>query len=283
MSSGEFSPPYEPSQPATASTSTPYATEDLLGHRPHLRRLRRALQRDSNVLALRRPAEGALGRAGWRPARARLPRCAPRTACSSHFGLSGSTTGPAASTSLRDRKGGTAVVDDLGALWVRGRAARRAAARPARSRPRRGALAVKTPVILVTGFLGSGKTTLISRLLGHPELGETAVIVNELGEVGIDHHLLRRVDERTVLLASGLRLLHAARRPRRRAARPARPPRRGRDPAVPARRRRDDRARRPGADRVHAALGAGRPAPLRARRRRRDGRRRPRARGPRSR
>ena len=47
----------------------------------------------------------------------------------------------------------------------------------------------KTPVTLVTGFLGSGKTTLISRLLAHPDLGETAVIVNELGEVGIDHHL----------------------------------------------------------------------------------------------
>jgi G3E family GTPase len=55
----------------------------------------------------------------------------------------------------------------------------------------------------VTGFLGSGKTTLISKLLGHPGMGETAVIVNELGEVGIDHHLLRRVDERTVLLRSG--------------------------------------------------------------------------------
>jgi G3E family GTPase len=62
---------------------------------------------------------------------------------------------------------------------------------------------VKTPVVLVTGFLGSGKTTLISELLSRPELGETAVIVNELGEIGIDHHLLRRVDERTVLLSNG--------------------------------------------------------------------------------
>jgi G3E family GTPase len=62
---------------------------------------------------------------------------------------------------------------------------------------------VTIPVALVTGFLGSGKTTLVSRLLQHPDMGETAVIVNELGEIGIDHHLLRRVDERTVLLPSG--------------------------------------------------------------------------------
>jgi G3E family GTPase len=62
---------------------------------------------------------------------------------------------------------------------------------------------VKIPVALVTGFLGSGKTTLVARLLQHSDMGATAVIVNELGEVGIDHHLLRRVDERTVLLPSG--------------------------------------------------------------------------------
>jgi G3E family GTPase len=61
----------------------------------------------------------------------------------------------------------------------------------------------KLPVALVTGFLGSGKTTLIASLLRHPEMGETAVIVNEIGEVGVDHHLLRRVDERTVLLKNG--------------------------------------------------------------------------------
>jgi len=62
---------------------------------------------------------------------------------------------------------------------------------------------VKTRVALLTGSLGSGKTTLLSRLLAHPEMGETAVIVNELGEVAIDHHLLRRVDERTVVLGNG--------------------------------------------------------------------------------
>ena len=62
---------------------------------------------------------------------------------------------------------------------------------------------MKTPVVLLTGSLGSGKTTLLSRLLAHPGMGETAVIVNELGEVAIDHHLLRRVDERTVVLGNG--------------------------------------------------------------------------------
>lgn len=62
---------------------------------------------------------------------------------------------------------------------------------------------MRTPVSLVTGYLGSGKTTLVRRLLGHPEMAETAVIVNEIGEIGIDHAILRQVDERTVLLSSG--------------------------------------------------------------------------------
>ncbi|QYJ15786.1 P-loop guanosine triphosphatase YjiA [Rubrobacter xylanophilus DSM 9941] len=59
------------------------------------------------------------------------------------------------------------------------------------------------PVTVVTGFLGSGKTTLLSRVLREPELENTAVIVNEFGEVGLDHHLLRPVAERTLLLGSG--------------------------------------------------------------------------------
>ncbi|MCL5961985.1 MAG: GTP-binding protein [Chloroflexi bacterium] len=61
----------------------------------------------------------------------------------------------------------------------------------------------KIPVIVVTGFLGSGKTTLIKNLLLHPQTGETAVIVNEFGEIGLDHFLVRKTDERTVLLNSG--------------------------------------------------------------------------------
>jgi G3E family GTPase len=61
----------------------------------------------------------------------------------------------------------------------------------------------KIPITLITGFLGSGKTTLLRELLTDPSLGETVVLVNELGEISLDHHLLSRIDERTVVLASG--------------------------------------------------------------------------------
>jgi G3E family GTPase len=59
------------------------------------------------------------------------------------------------------------------------------------------------PVNVITGFLGSGKTTLLQRLLANPALKDTAVLVNEFGEVGLDHHLLRRLDDEIVLLQSG--------------------------------------------------------------------------------
>ncbi|MGI9116556.1 MAG: CobW family GTP-binding protein [Gaiellales bacterium] len=61
----------------------------------------------------------------------------------------------------------------------------------------------RTPLTLITGFLGSGKTTLLSELLRDPLLGDAVVLVNELGEVPLDHHLLREVDEKTVILDSG--------------------------------------------------------------------------------
>ncbi|WP_413203788.1 CobW family GTP-binding protein [Rhodospirillum sp. A1_3_36] len=59
------------------------------------------------------------------------------------------------------------------------------------------------PVTVLTGFLGAGKSTLLNKLLRHPDMGETAVIINEFGEVGLDHLLVRRVDEDVVLLNSG--------------------------------------------------------------------------------
>jgi G3E family GTPase len=59
------------------------------------------------------------------------------------------------------------------------------------------------PVNIVTGFLGSGKTTLLQRLLRAPDLSDVAVLVNEFGEVGLDHHLLQGVAESTLLLENG--------------------------------------------------------------------------------
>lgn len=63
--------------------------------------------------------------------------------------------------------------------------------------------AAKTPVSILTGFLGSGKTTLLNALLRHPGLRDTAVIVNELGEVGLDHLLVEQAADNVVLLSNG--------------------------------------------------------------------------------
>jgi len=58
-------------------------------------------------------------------------------------------------------------------------------------------------VTVLTGFLGSGKTTLLNRLVRDPAYADAAVIVNEFGDVGVDHHLLRHADARIVLLEGG--------------------------------------------------------------------------------
>jgi G3E family GTPase len=64
-------------------------------------------------------------------------------------------------------------------------------------------LAGKIPVTLITGFLGAGKTTLISRLLRHPDMDRVAVVINEIGEVGIDNDLVKMSSENVSLLANG--------------------------------------------------------------------------------
>jgi G3E family GTPase len=61
----------------------------------------------------------------------------------------------------------------------------------------------RIPILLLTGFLGSGKTTLLRSLLSGPDAANTAVIVNEFGEVGLDHHLLLGASETVVLLENG--------------------------------------------------------------------------------
>ncbi len=66
----------------------------------------------------------------------------------------------------------------------------------------------RIPVTLLTGFLGSGKTTLLNQLLANPAMRDTAVIINELGETGLDHILATHIEsehiaDNTVLLSSG--------------------------------------------------------------------------------
>lgn len=59
------------------------------------------------------------------------------------------------------------------------------------------------PVSVITGFLGSGKTTVLSRLLRHPAMGRAAVIINEFGEVGLDHDLVASATDDAVVLEGG--------------------------------------------------------------------------------
>ena len=59
------------------------------------------------------------------------------------------------------------------------------------------------PVTVITGFLGSGKTTLLSSILKKKEMQKTAVIINEFGEIGLDHALIGHTDENIVELQSG--------------------------------------------------------------------------------
>ena len=64
-------------------------------------------------------------------------------------------------------------------------------------------MAEPLPVGILTGFLGSGKTTLLGRLLRDPALADTAVIINEFGEIGLDHELIATADETLVQLTTG--------------------------------------------------------------------------------
>jgi G3E family GTPase len=59
------------------------------------------------------------------------------------------------------------------------------------------------PLTVLTGFLGAGKTSLVNRLVHDPALADTAVIINEFGEIGLDHLLVQTIDDNMVLLQSG--------------------------------------------------------------------------------
>jgi G3E family GTPase len=64
-------------------------------------------------------------------------------------------------------------------------------------------MAKKVPVHILTGFLGSGKTTLLNEILKNPEFSNSAVIINEFGEMGLDHHLVEATDDNIIELANG--------------------------------------------------------------------------------
>lgn len=61
----------------------------------------------------------------------------------------------------------------------------------------------RIPVTLVTGFLGSGKTTLINKALHAPEMSKVVVVINEYGEVGLDHQLVASSDDQVLVLENG--------------------------------------------------------------------------------
>jgi G3E family GTPase len=73
--------------------------------------------------------------------------------------------------------------------------------------------ASRLPVSVITGFLGSGRTTLLNRLLRHPGMGDSAVIINEFGEVALDHLLVERIEGGSRRSFERLCLLHVAQRP----------------------------------------------------------------------
>jgi len=61
----------------------------------------------------------------------------------------------------------------------------------------------RIPILLLTGFLGVGKTTWLNRLLREPGYANTAVVINELGAIGIDHQLVRQASDQITVLENG--------------------------------------------------------------------------------
>jgi G3E family GTPase len=93
--------------------------------------------------------------------------------------------------------------------------------RPAMDLPRP---PVPLPISVLTGFLGSGKTTFLGRALASPGMVDTAVVINEFGAVGLDHLLIEAADQEVLELPNGCVCCRCAARPRRHAVRAAATP-----------------------------------------------------------
>ena len=76
-------------------------------------------------------------------------------------------------------------------------------------------------VSVLTGFLGSGKTTMLGHLLREPEFSRTAVIINEFGEIGLDHELVETSEDSFIELKTGCLCCKVAHRSGANASRPA--------------------------------------------------------------
>src|SRR3984893_5924114 len=109
--------------------------------------------------------------------------------------------------------------------------------------------AERLPVSLITGFLGSGKTTLLNRLVQRPELADSLVIINEFGEIALDHLLVAPVEGES-RAGERLSVLRGARRSAGYAVPAAGRTRQRRDSGISAGADRDVRACRPGTGRA---------------------------------
>ena len=61
----------------------------------------------------------------------------------------------------------------------------------------------RIPLVLLTGFLGAGKTTVLNTLLATPDFRDTAVVINEAGDVGLDHLLVEQGSDSITMLEGG--------------------------------------------------------------------------------